>query len=97
MYKAGEPMTAVEWDDAKNAWLKETRGISFDDVVAEIRAGRVLVDEPHPNRQRYPHQRIVVVVLKDYVHIVPYVPDGHRMFLKTLYPSRAYQRRFFGG
>jgi uncharacterized DUF497 family protein len=97
MYRAGESMAAVEWDDAKNSWLKETRGISFDDVVAEIRAGRVLVDEPHPNRKRYPHQRIVVVVLKDYVHIVPYVPDGHRMFLKTLYPSRAYQRRFFGG
>ena len=97
MYNGCSFVKLIQWDKDKNAWLRRHRGVSFEDVAEEIRNDRILVDEPHPNALRYPHQRILVVRIDDYVHIAPYVGDEHRLFLKTIYRSRAYQRRFSGG
>jgi hypothetical protein len=33
-------------------------------------------------------QRIFVVRREDYVNLVPFVEDGHTVFLKTIIPSR---------
>lgn len=81
------------WDAAKNALLKQTRGVSFEMVVEAIEAGHLLDDAPHPRR---PSQRILVLKLLGYVCSIPYVHEGETMFLKTIYQDRR-MNTFYGG
>lgn len=37
---------------------------------------------------RYPGQRILVVLICGYAHLVPYVEADDHLFLKTIIPSR---------
>jgi hypothetical protein len=48
-------------------------GVCFEDIVAAIESGGLIDDIEHPNKDRYPGQRILVVLAKDYVYAVPYV------------------------
>jgi uncharacterized DUF497 family protein len=77
-----------DWDDEKNRLLEDTRGISFEEVLVHIRNGHVLDVIRHPNRERYPHQNIIVLNIDDYVWLVPYVKGSGIRFLKTIIPSR---------
>ncbi len=43
-------------------------------------------------QQRYPGQRVLVVQLEGYVHLVPYVETAEHLFLKTIIPSRKAHR-----
>jgi uncharacterized DUF497 family protein len=95
MYRFADGSLA-EWDEAKNVDLKRARGVSFEDVVEAMETGLVLADEPHPNSARYPGQRVLVVQIAGYTHVVPYVPGDGRIFLTTIYPSRHAQRRLGG-
>lgn len=86
----------IEWDDEKNRKLQSERGIGFEDVLEAIETGRILADEAHPNPEGYGHQRILVVEIDGYACVVPYVQQGNRRFLKTIYRSRVYQRKYLG-
>lgn len=79
----------IEFSEAKNLLLKETRGIGFKDVIAAIEEKGILGDMKHGNK-RYLHQRILAIKIREYVYAVPYVIDLKRkvIFLKTVYPSR---------
>jgi len=59
-------------NDEKNAFLKRTRGVSFEDVVFHIQKGDVLDIIKHPNAARYPKQNIIVINIEGYVYLVPY-------------------------
>ncbi len=84
----------IGWSEKKNALLKEKRGVSFEDVLAELLAGRLLDVVPHPSR---PNQRIYIIRLQGYAHAVPFVEDEEgNIFLKTIYPSRDFQRHYGG-
>ena len=48
----------------------------------------------HPNRARYPKQRILVVALDGYAYLVPYVEEETYLFLKTIIPSRKATRDY---
>jgi hypothetical protein len=56
--------------------------------VLAIEAGELLDMIDHPNPVKYPAQKIYVLALKDYVHLVPFVEDAEAVFLKTIIPSR---------
>jgi hypothetical protein len=45
--------------------------------------GHILDDLEHPNTDKYPNQSILVMLLKikNYVYMVPYVEDEHTIFL----------------
>jgi hypothetical protein len=83
-------MRTIAWSPEKNRELKSDarRRICFEDIVAAIESGGLLDDIEHPNREKYPGQRMLVVLANGYVYAVPYVstPDG--IFLKTAFPSR---------
>ena len=72
--------------------LFENRNITFEEVVQAISDGQGISDTPHWNKDRYPHQRIITVLIKEYAYIVPYVMDGEDYFLKTIIPSRKANR-----
>ena len=90
-------MSYLAWDFDKNQKLKDTRGVCFADVMSAISQGRILDDRKHHNAVLYPNQRILIVDIRDYVYLVPYVESGGVLFLKTIIPSRKATRRYLGG
>ena len=89
-------MKYFNWDPAKNDRLKHDRGISFEEVVFHIENGDEVDIFEHPNQDRYPGQRIAVVVVEDYAYLVPFVESEQEVFLKTIIPSRAATKRYLG-
>ena len=85
------------WNDKKNALLVEERGISFEEVIFCIQNGGILDIVNHPNRKKYPNQRIYIVLINDYVYLVPYVENEDEIFLKTIIPSRKAKKEYLGG
>lgn len=89
-------MKPFVWSPEKNAQLMVDRNLCFEAVVVAIEAGELLDVLEHPNQRRYPGQRVLVVRLQGYVHLVPYVEDAEHLFLKTIIPSRKAHRQYTG-
>jgi uncharacterized DUF497 family protein len=81
-------MNIFRWDNEKNELLKKNRGVCFEQVVLLIERGEVLDTIEHPNQERYPGQKIAVVMIDTYAYLVPYVENNEEIFLKTIIPSR---------
>jgi uncharacterized DUF497 family protein len=81
-------MKVFRWDNEKNEWLKNSRGVSFEQVVILMERGDVIETIEHPNQNRYPGQKIATVLIDDYGYLVPYVQESDEIFLKTIIPSR---------
>ncbi len=81
-------MNIFSWDNKKNELLKNNRGVCFEQVVLLMEKGEVLDTIEHPNRERYPGQKIAVVMIDAYAYLVPYVEHNEEIFLKTIIPSR---------
>jgi uncharacterized DUF497 family protein len=81
----------IKWDPAKNEWLKASRGVSFEAVVAAFEADTIIDDVEHPHR---PNQCIVIVELNGYLCAVPYVLQEGIVFLKTIYPDRRLKDKY---
>ena len=82
--------------------LKSGREISFEDVILALESAYLLDDIAHPNREKYPNQKlcfpenifIILIQIKDYVYLVPYVEDDTSIFLKTIIPSRKMNKKY---
>jgi len=79
-----------------NEILKTERSISFEDVILALESGYLLDDISHPNKEKYPDQNIFIILIqiKDYVYLVPYVEDDTSIFLKTIIPSRKMNKKY---
>jgi len=86
----------IRYSLEKNEILKASRDISFEDVILALEDGCLLDDIEHPNQEKYPNQKIfiILVVIKDYVYLVPYVEDESSIFLKTIIPSRKMNKKY---
>ena len=81
----------------KNAHLKLTRDISFEEIVVALNNNKVLDIVDYHNQKKYPHQKIYYVEVKEYVYMVPFVrQENNRIFLKTIFASREATKNFFG-
>lgn len=89
-------MKPINWNSTKNQQLIAERGISFEDIVFYMQQGQLLNDIGHPNSDKYPEQRIFVVNVDNYVHLVPYIEDRNEIFLKTVIPSRKATQQYLG-
>lgn len=89
-------MKPINWNATKNQQLITERGISFEDVVFYLQQGALLDDIEHPSRDKYPNQRVFVINIDDYVHLVPYVENRQEIFLKTVIPSRKATKQYLG-
>jgi uncharacterized DUF497 family protein len=81
-------MKIFSWNNDKNEWLQVHRGVNFEQVVLLMERGDILAVLEHPNQKEYPGQKMAVVMIDDYVYLVPYVQEGDDIFLKTIIPSR---------
>lgn len=87
-------MKPFRWSPEKNESLRLERGVSFEIVVVAIGTGGLLDVLTHPNQEKYPHQRILVVAVDGYVYLVPFVEEDDYWFLKTVIPSRKATRDY---
>ena len=81
-------MKVFRWDNEKNEWLKQNRGVCFEEVVILMEREDVLEIVDHPNHTKYPGQKIATVRLGDYAYLIPYIQESDEIFLKTIIPSR---------
>lgn len=71
--------------------------MSFEEIAFHIENDEILDVRKHPNQERYPHQRVFVIELHEYVYLVPFVEDDEAIFLKTIIPSRKVKKEYRNG
>jgi uncharacterized DUF497 family protein len=87
-------MQAFAWNSEKNERLRQERGITFEDIVLNIQLGNEIDIFDHPNQERYPGQKISVVLVEGYAYLVPFVESDEEIFLKTIIPSRKATKQY---
>jgi uncharacterized DUF497 family protein len=90
-------MKIFSWNEEKNDQLKTERQVSFEEVVLDIELGFLLDVLEHPNQEKYKGQKVFVVQIDEYVHLVPFVETADQVFLKTIIPSRKATRKYLKG
>ena len=90
-------MKTFNWNKEKNIELKETRNISFEDVLFYIERNQIIDIVENPNQDKYPGQKYFIIDINDYVYYVPFVETDEEVFLKTIIPSRKYKKKYSGG
>ncbi len=71
--------------------------MSFEAVLVAIQQRNTLDDLIHPNQEKYPNQRLLVVEIEKYAYLVPYVETDTEIFLKTIIPSRKATKQYLSG
>ena len=89
-------MKLYNWDRGKNQALISNRGISFEDILFALNNDKLVDDLPHPNREKYPNQRIMMFDIRNYIYAIPYVENEKEIFLKTIIPSRKATKEYLG-
>jgi uncharacterized DUF497 family protein len=80
-----------KYSEEKNEILFNKRGVTFINVIESIAENGILLDFEHPNKEKYPDQRILVVSINNYPYCVPYNKTGDTLFLRTIYPARKFK------
>jgi hypothetical protein len=80
-------MINYNWSEEKNEKLSKERHLSFENVVYAIEHGGLLDTIANPNEIKYPHQRVFIVRINDYAHIVPFEENNDEIFLITIIPN----------
>ena len=85
-------MYYFEWDEEKNRKLIAERGISFETCVTYLQNGYLL--DRVQNTSPREHQEVYIIEIEEYAFKVPFVRDGNKVFLKTIYPSRKATKKY---
>lgn len=85
----------INWNEEKNAILKQSRNVCFEAVENAILENRILSIVPHHNLEKYPDQKILIVEINGYVHYVPFIETEDSYFLKSIIPSRKHNRQYY--
>ena len=87
-------MITYDWNTEKNLLLKKERNLSFEQIVSHIDNGDLLDIVAHPNKEKFAHQKILIVHINHYVIAVPFVENENVRFLKTIIPSRKLTKQY---
>ena len=85
------------WDPDKNEQLIQERGVSFEQITIAVENGDLIQIVQHPNVEKYPRQKIMIVGIDGYAFLIPFVEEIDYLFLKTIIPSRKATRDFIVG
>lgn len=80
-----------EFSPTKNDQLFRERGVTFYNVIDAINDKGILLNFDHPNQEKYPGQKILIVDIDHYAYAVPYLIRGNTYFLKTVFPTRKFK------
>jgi len=87
-------MKPIRYNKEKDAFLKKERKISFQEIANLIEKGKIIDIINHPNKKRYQKQKMFLVNWNNYVIMVPFVEENEFIFLKTIFPSRKYTKKY---
>jgi len=87
-------MKYIDWDNQKNELLKKERAVGFEEILIAIEEGQTLDIVEHPNKNKYPSQKVFIVEINSYAYLVPFVEDKEKVFLKTIIPSREATKKY---
>ena len=90
-------MKYFSWHPDKNDWLRANRNVSFEEIVFYIEKGQLLDIVEHPNQDKYPGQRMLIIDINNYAYLVPFIELDNEIFLITLIPSRKATRKYLKG
>ncbi len=90
-------MKIFRWNAEKNEILVREKGFTFEEIVQRIESGAKVIETDHPNREKYPNQKILIIDVEGYAYLVPCVIDKNEYFLKTIIPSRKATKKYYGG
>lgn len=90
-------MITYSWNKEKNLLLKETRKISFEQIVMHIEQGDLIDIIKHPSSDKYSNQKILIINVNNYIYTVPFVENLNERFLKTIIPNRKFTKKYLGG
>ncbi len=90
-------MKPIRWNAEKSLSLKAERDVSFEEVLSAISQGGLITVMDHPNRAKYGHQKMLVVAIRDYAYLIPFVESENEIFLKSIMPSRKATRDYLSG
>ncbi|PKM82274.1 MAG: hypothetical protein CVU88_03490, partial [Firmicutes bacterium HGW-Firmicutes-13] len=62
-----------------------------------IEQGNVIDIIEHPNPDRYIGQQILLVKVGKIIYCVPFLERENEIWLKTIFPSRKYTKKYYGG
>jgi uncharacterized DUF497 family protein len=85
----------INWDPEKSKKLKDSRGVSFEEISILIENREIVAIVSNPNQVRYPDQKLILVLIDSYIHCVPFVEDEEKIFLKTIFASRKYHKKYY--
>ncbi len=88
-------MKEYKFNKEKNELLIKQRRISFAEIIKAIKKKNVVKVINHPNKKKYPKQKIYLIKLRDYIFSVPFIEEEEYFFLKTIIPSRKYTKKYF--
>lgn len=80
-----------EFNEEKNSQLFHKRGVTFYNVIDSINQKGILLNIDHPNKDKYPNQKIFVIDIDGYAYCVPYFIKDNKYFMKTIFPSRKFK------
>jgi uncharacterized DUF497 family protein len=84
----------IRWNNEKDLWLQEHRGVSFQDIATCILSDNLIDMIENPSRDG---QEAFVIRFREYIWVVPFVlGKDDSIFLKTAYPSRK-MNALYGG
>ena len=86
----------LDYSEEKNELLKRTRGVCFEDVTRALEQDGLITVIDNPHKKKFQHQRVLVIIINNYVYAVPFVWDKKRniAFLKTVYADRKLNKSY---
>ena len=90
-------MKEIRWSEDKNQRLKAERNVSFEEILVYIEEGKVVASYKHPNKKKYPNQRIMAIDFNNCAFLVPYTEVEKEIFLITIIPSRKATKNYLTG
>ena len=87
-------MKEIKWNEEKNQLLQIARGLSFEMVLEKLEKEEIIDIKNHPNKSKYPNQKIFILRLNNYLCYVPFVENEKELFLKTIIPSRKLKKEY---
>ena len=77
------------WDKKKSRELIARGRPSFEEAIEALASNPLLIDDRNPV---HTGQRIFVVEINGYPHVIPYEVRGEVYWLITVFPARKYKR-----
>ena len=83
-----------EWDEGKSAKLEAERGISFEELESAIQNGGLKDVLPHPSRDKYPNQKLWIILLRRKIWVLAIEERGNAIRFVTAYQSRKLRKNY---